>query len=180
MTAGERIESFPKEPSLGWMLSGVGISVVYFLFVAWTVVVSTGCDFSTALWLTAIHATLFAGIMTWALQAARRREFAVREQLSLRSLILIIATVAVCLSFSSQAVRLRDSEDSGSLVFGAFDVYGPVAKFPAAASQTLYDALYIGFVYLVCSLPFAAFLGNGLYWIWRWVFPDLQRIAKRH
>lgn len=136
--------SDPPPYGVGTYLVPVFIGVGYFVLLAMVVSLGAPHPWTTRV-MTIIHGALLSTVTTWLWLPQKQEPSVTSQQFTLGGFLGIIAVAAICISFAAQATRRPQAGFNSS----------PLAVIPAI--------LFFSLMYFVFSLPFATFLGVGLF-----------------
>ena len=129
---------------IGTYLIPVTIGAAYFAFLAWLVWLHAA-DGWVSVSMTLIHGGLLSAVMAWLWLPPKVESAVTSRQVTLAGILGITAVAGICISFVAQTMRGQLAAQNAS----------PLAVIP--------PVLFFSLLYFVFSLPFATFLGVGLY-----------------
>lgn len=145
-----------EEPlyGIGTYLVPVTIGAAYFVFLAWLVSLHAGDPWVNQC-ATLIHGGLLSAVMTWLWLPPKVEPSMTARQFTLAGILGITAVILICISYVAQLVRGQQTAVNDS----------PLA--------VVLPVVFFSLLYFVFSLPFATFLGVGLFRIG-------QVVMRRH
>jgi hypothetical protein len=141
---------------LGTYLIPVSIGAAYFAFLGWLVSLQAA-DRWASVCTTFIHGGLLAAVMTWLWLPPKVESAVTSRQVTLAGILGITAVAGICVSFVAQIMRGQQGALNSS----------PLAVIP--------PVIFFALLYFVISLPFATFLGVGLYRIGQIILNQTRR-----
>ena len=129
---------------IGTYLVPVTIGAAYFVFLA-GLVSRHFADPWASVCTTFIHGGLLSAVMTWLWLPPKVDSAVTTRQVTLAGILGITAVAGICISFAAQVMRGQQAALDPS----------PLAVIP--------PVIFFSLLYFVFSLPFATFLGVGLY-----------------